>query len=190
MPKVVLITSGPRLDPPIPSNRAWEKPALLAASLRAVRRSMWASWSLVMPSHPSHCASSLPLQSDASPAQSFLTFPSAPHSANDSFTAAASGSGSVYVKRLRLPAPASLVCFSTAFSSFPKASEKSCTPSMRSLSVTSFMEIPTSASVAIVSAANSTSSTRLARGRPWSRNASKVAGGIVLTVSGPISSSM
>src|SRR6516162_8272891 len=94
-----------------------------------------------MPSHPSHCTSSLPLQSDASRAQTFLTFPSAPHSANDWFTVAASGSGSVYVKRLRLPASACLVCFSTALSSFAKASEKSCTPSMRSLSVTSFMEI-------------------------------------------------
>ena len=29
------MTSGPRLDPPIPSNRTWEKPALLAASLIA-----------------------------------------------------------------------------------------------------------------------------------------------------------
>src|SRR6516162_2803585 len=94
-----------------------------------------------MPSHPSHCTSSLPLQSDASRAQTFLTFPSAPHSANVWFTVAASGSGSAYVKRLRLPASACLVCFSTALSSFAKASEKSYTPSMRSLSVTSFMEI-------------------------------------------------
>ena len=48
---------------------------------------------------------------------------------------------------------------------------------------------PASATDAIVSRASSTSSVRLARGRPWSRKASNVAGGIVLTVSGPISSS-
>jgi hypothetical protein len=42
-PKVARITSGPRLDPPIPSNATWEKPALLAASEMSVKRWRWAS---------------------------------------------------------------------------------------------------------------------------------------------------
>ena len=105
----------------------------LGASLIAVRRSMWASWSLVMPSHPSHCASSLPLHSDASRPRAFSPCPgrATPPTTLSRQRRAARG---VYVKRLRLPAPASLVCFST-LSSFPKASEKSCTPSTSSLSV-------------------------------------------------------
>src|SRR5260370_8436771 len=47
-----------------------------------------------------------------------------------------------------------------------KASEKSFTPSTRSLSVTSFMEIPALASSAMVFAAPSTFSVRLGRSCP------------------------
>jgi hypothetical protein len=39
-PKVILITSGQRLDPPMPNKRTSEKPALLATSVMRVRRWM------------------------------------------------------------------------------------------------------------------------------------------------------
>jgi len=77
----------------------------------------------------------------------------------------------------------------TAAISLTNASAKSLTASSSSLSVAAFIEMPTFSSVCIVSCASSRFSSRLARQRPWSRNASNVAGGIVLTVSLPISSS-
>src|SRR6267378_1246716 len=76
-----------------------------------------------------------------------------------------------------------------ASSSCLNASAKSFTPSTTSFSVTSFMEMPAFSSEAITLEASSTFSVKLGRTRPWSRKASKVAGGIVSTVSGPISSS-
>ena len=76
LPKVFCMTSGPwRLDPPMPSSNAWEKPSLFAASAIVLSRSICAIWPLVMPSHPSHCPSSAPVQSDASRAQSLRTLP-------------------------------------------------------------------------------------------------------------------
>src|SRR6266850_7035226 len=77
----------------------------------------------------------------------------------------------------------------TASSRVLKASANSLTPSTISLSVTSFIEIPALARSAMVFAAPSTFSVRLGRSFPWSRNASIVAGGIVSTVSAPMSSS-
>ena len=77
--------------------------------LMRVNRSICASWPLVMPSHPSQFPSSAPVHSEASRAQSRRTLSwrasrrarlSAPQPAF---------SGSVYVWRLILPAPAS--CF-------------------------------------------------------------------------------
>src|ERR1700730_3699112 len=69
------------------------------------------------------------------------------------------------------------------------ASAKSFTPSTTSFSVTSLMEMPAFSSEAMTLAASSTFSVKLGRTRPWSRKASKVSGGIVSTVSGPMSSS-
>jgi len=61
--------------------------------------------------------------------------------------------------------------------------------SSKSVSVTVFMEMPARSTASIVSAAFSRSSVRLMRSRPCSRKALKVAGGMVFTVEGPISSS-
>src|SRR5208337_404135 len=79
--------------------------------------------------------------------------------------------------------------FFTASSSLSNASAKRRTPSSVSLSVTSFIEMPTAATVCMILAAPARSSVRLGRGWPCSRKASNVAGGIVFTVSGPINSS-
>src|SRR5262249_30072249 len=73
-------------------------------------------------------------------------------------------------------------------SSCANASANSLTPSTTSLSVISFMEMPTSAKVVIVRSALATSSVKLGRSLPCARNASNVAGGIVSTVSAPMSS--
>src|SRR5271166_945355 len=56
--------------------------------------------------------------------------------------------------------------FSTASSNLSNASAKRRTPSSVSLSVTSFIEIPSLARVCMVRSADSTSSVRLARGCP------------------------
>src|ERR1700747_1872991 len=68
------------------------------------------------------------------------------------------------------------------------ASAKSFTPSTTSFSGTSFMEIPAFSSASMVLAASSRFSVKLARTRPWSRNASTVAGGRGSTVSAPLRS--
>src|SRR5208283_5258725 len=79
--------------------------------------------------------------------------------------------------------------FPVASSNCLNASAKSFTPSRSNLSVTSFMEMPAWPRLSIVFTAPATSSVRLLRNLPWSRKASKVAGGMVSTVSAPMSSS-
>ena len=95
LPKVDLRTSGHRLDPPMPRSRTSAKPPVLASSASRVNRWMSASWSCAMPSHPSHCPSSLPVQSDASRAQSRRDLRSAAHSASVCLTAAWNGARQV-----------------------------------------------------------------------------------------------
>src|SRR5438067_2477637 len=63
------------------------------------------------------------------------------------------------------------------------------TPSSCSLRVTASRSIPTSARRRKMSRAPSRSCSRVGPSLPWSRKASMVAGGMVLTVCGPISSS-
>ncbi len=82
---------------------------------------------------------------------------------------------------MRLPA--------TAPSSLSAASMKSCTPSSTRVSPTLAMSMPASARHVMTRSAPATSSSMALFRVPWSRNASMVAGGMVLTVSGPISSS-
>src|SRR5215510_15099789 len=53
LPKVILSTSGPRLDPPMPSSRACEKPASWTSLAISRRCSICANWSSVIPSQPS-----------------------------------------------------------------------------------------------------------------------------------------
>ncbi len=76
-----------------------------------------------------------------------------------------------------------------AFRSCAKASTNWRRPSSNSASVTVFMEMPARSTASMVSAAFSRSSVRLMRSLPCSRKALKVAGGMVFTVEGPISSS-
>ncbi len=79
---------------------------------------------------------------------------------------------------------------SIAASSLTKASEKSFRPSASSWSVTSSSGTTLRSSSASCARAVSRPPSRLARGLPWSRKASIVCGGAVLTVSGPINPSM
>ena len=67
---------------------------------------------------------------------------------------------------------------------------KEATPSACSLSVITFRSIPSFARRAKASSASACPCCTVVPGaRPWSRKASRVAGGTVLTVSGPTSSS-
>ena len=74
-------------------------------------------------------------------------------------------------------------------SSLSAASANSSTPSCTSFSVMPSRSSLCSATAAITARASSKPSVSEARAWPWSRKASIVAGGMVLTVSGPISSS-
>jgi hypothetical protein len=81
-------------------------------------------------------------------------------------------------------------CDSTPAISFSIASSNSLTPSVSSLSVTSFMSMPASASAwSSACASSALTSAEFSLTSPWSANASSVGIGIVLTVSGAISSS-
>src|SRR6266511_1771488 len=93
--------------------------------------------------------------------------------------------GDAPARTLEDPGRASIVA-----SSFANGSAKSRTPSSSSRVVTSSSETPSAASSAMAARAPSRPVSRVGATRPWSRKASKVAGGTVSTVSGPISSSM
>ena len=72
-------TSGPRLEPPMPSSSAWVKP-----SRSAIRRQAPSSsssrrcWAATMSSQPSQSSSSWPVHSSASRAHRRRTLPSSP----------------------------------------------------------------------------------------------------------------
>jgi len=76
-PKVSASTSGQRLDPPMPSSRMSENPALLTSSANSFSLAALASCSPVTSSHPSQLASSSPVQSEASCCHRRLTLPDA-----------------------------------------------------------------------------------------------------------------
>src|SRR5579859_1782398 len=78
---------------------------------------------------------------------------------------------------------------STAAISLANASAKRLMASSRSWSVTFCMEMPAFSRFVMVASAAARSASSVRSTVPWSRKASMVAGGMVLTVSGPISSS-
>src|ERR1700730_17982895 len=92
-PKVSASTSGQRLDPPMPSSRMSENPALLTSSANSFSLAALASCSPVTSSHPSQLASSSPVQSEASCCHRRLTLPDARQSLRFFFTAASKSAG-------------------------------------------------------------------------------------------------
>src|SRR6202034_4915761 len=91
--------------------------------------------SSVIPSQPSHLASSSFVQSEASCCQRRLTFPEARQSLRFFFTAASRSAGRDALCAFTLGVLERLVFFSTSASRVSKASAKSFTPSAVSLSV-------------------------------------------------------
>src|ERR1019366_2128446 len=78
-PNVLPNTSGPRLDPPIPSSTRSVNPPCFTSFAKAVSRSISASSCSTMFSQPSHLSSTVPAHSDVSPAQSRRIRPPARH---------------------------------------------------------------------------------------------------------------
>ncbi len=188
-PNVSASTSGPRLEPPMPSSSTCWKPSALISSWNACSAGRSAERSSITRSQPSHFASSAPLHRLASCAQRSRTLPCLRQSSITAFTSPASGSGRLACMVLSLSPSMAARFAATDPSSLSAAAANSSTPSTTSALVTSSSPSPCSSAAAMTARAPSRSSVRLARGCPWSRNASMVAGGMVSTVSGPISSS-
>ena len=191
-PKVSPRTSGPRLEPPMPSRTKSVNPRFFMFSAKPCSRSTSASSSSTMLSQPSHLSSSVPVHRVLSPAQRRRMRPVfAPDlhfliegGLQRRESPARSRSG-----RDRLRA----ACGAAARwrrNSLSNESANCCTPSATSSSVISFSEMPCCSSSASIARAPATSCS-MASGvaLPWSRNASMVAGGIVSTVSRPTSAS-
>src|SRR6267143_2183391 len=90
-PNVMRKTSGQRLEPPMPSNKACLNLAFLTSSAICLKTSVCASCSSVMVSHPSQLLSSVPVQSEASFCHSLATLLFLFQSSMDATTAPASG---------------------------------------------------------------------------------------------------
>ncbi len=88
-PNDLAITSGQRLEPPMPRTIASEKPASFTSRAKFVKRRMLRCCSSMIDSHPSHLSSSSPVQSEVSPAQSRRTLSFASQSFRVDSTAAA-----------------------------------------------------------------------------------------------------
>ena len=94
----------------MPRSRAWVKPSRPASAWIFRRGVDVVELRLRDPSHPSHCASSVPVQSEASPAKSRRVPPSASHASSFSTISAARAAGptglGIDVRLVRLAAPA------------------------------------------------------------------------------------
>ena len=144
-----------------------------------------------MCSQPTHLSSSVPVHSDLSPAQSRRMRPSLRQTSISSSKAVfISGEPGAISRQARSPSSSVRRRCAMAPNSLSNASANCCTPSLTSSSVTSFSEMPCCSSSASTARAPATSCS-MASGvtSPWSRNASIVAGGMVSTVSRPISAS-
>ncbi len=182
-------TSGPRLEPPMPMSTTLEKFSRRTSLPNLSSSSTRASSSPTMVSQSSHFASSPPVHSALSRCHRRRALPSARHCSSVCLTAVSSSLPRLAVCRLsRGPSTTARLC-ATAPSSLSAASANSFTPSASNWSVTASSEMPARSSASRTRCASSTPSSRVGRSLPWSRNASRVAGGSVLTVSGPISSS-
>ncbi len=87
-PKVSASTSGPRLDPPMPSRTALANPAAFTSAWKASRASRSIASPLPASSQPSQPASSWPVQSDASRPHRRRTHPPARARSSASSTSA------------------------------------------------------------------------------------------------------
>src|SRR3984957_19728854 len=65
-PKVMLKTSGQRLEPPIPNKIRWAKPSSAISAAKALKRETPASCSSTISSQPSHLLSSVLVHKEAS----------------------------------------------------------------------------------------------------------------------------
>ena len=190
-PNVLPSTSGPRLDPPIPSSTRSVNPLCFTSFAKASRRSISVSSCSTTCSQPSHFSSSVPVQSDFCPAQSCRTCPPARQTSISASKAIfISGEPGRISMLTRSPSRSARRCRAMAQNSLSNESANCCTPSVTSSSVSPVSEMPrrsSSASTARAPAMSCSMTSGIAS--PWSRNASIVAGGIVSTVSRPISAS-
>ena len=188
LPKISDSTSGPRLDPPMPSSTASLYD--FAFSVSALSCSGSTCWPRAAASQPSHLPSSPPVHSVASPCQKRRVHASARAVSSRASTAFSSPSGRLAdMPFWRSPRNASRLA-ATAPSSASAASENCFTPSGTSAAVTSLSFSPSRSASASTCRASSTPSFSVRCAVPWSRNASIVLGGMVFTVSGPISVSI
>src|ERR1019366_4168251 len=142
-PNVLLNTSGPRLDPPIPSSTRSVNPPCFTSFAKAVSRSISASSCSTMFSQPSHLSSSVPAHNDVSPAQSRRIRPPARQTSISASKAAfISGEPSPISMQARSPSRSARRCRAMAPNSLSNESANCCTPSVTSSSVTSFSEMP------------------------------------------------
>ena len=144
-----------------------------------------------MCSQPTHLSSSVPAHSDLSPAHSRRMRPSLRQTSISASKAVfISAEPGAICKLARSPSSSVRRRCAMAPNSLSNASANCCTPSLTSSSVTSFSETPlasNSASIARAPAISCSMTSGVAS--PWSRNASMVAGGMVSTVSRPMSAS-
>ncbi len=189
--KVSPSTSGPRLEPPMPSRTMSVKPRCFTSRAKSCSRRKSVSSCSAMCSQPPHLPSSVPVHSDLSPAQSRRMRPPARHaSISASMAAFISGEPGAISRLARSPSKIVRRPRATAPSNLSNASANCCTPSVTSSSVTSCSEMPSrSSSASVARAPASSCSITSGIAWPWSRNASIVAGGMVSTVSRPISAS-
>ena len=86
LPKVFRITSGQRLEPPIPSRSTCAKSSFRNSSANALKRSTLLRCSSTMSSQPSHLLSSAPVHNDASRAHNLRTLSAFVHRSKVAFT--------------------------------------------------------------------------------------------------------
>src|SRR5271155_4357901 len=113
-PNVSAKTSGPRLDPPMPSNRTSVKPAFLTSVAKFCSAATPFNCSLTTPSQPTHFASSVSVHSEASAAHSRRTLPSLRQSSSAALTSLSIASGNLTLYALSLPPSTAWRFFCTA----------------------------------------------------------------------------
>ena len=191
VPNVLRSTSGHRLDPPMPSRTTSE--SLRPCTARSLSSPPFSSILSATSSQPSRSRISCLLAGSALQRVESLAHRRRGASSFCSLASCASTAGwsgpRLYHWRGPFPALISFALFSRAATRLSNDFVNASTPSTSSSAVTWSRSTPTSASCFSWRRARSTFSSRLRRTSPCSRNAASVAGGIVSTVSGPISSS-
>ncbi len=189
-PKLRRMTSGPRLDPPIPSSTASVKPSALTPATNSRRSPTCSSSSPETVSQPSRSAISGtpgPPQSDSSLAHSRRATCSSSARLARSAIGPSSASGSDDSIVCGRPVRTASRIDSTPAISLSNGSTNFSIPSRSSVSVTSVMSMPASASASSTGAGSRSAEPGSSSER--SATASSVSIGIVLTVSGATSPS-